>query len=90
VTYISAAVQEQTSVTHTVAVNISTATQKVEDANTRSIQMADLSGNLENDVSIVNTNAGEMTTSSTHLYATAKDLSILADEIYSIGARFQF
>lgn len=86
---IAVAVQQQFTVTGSVAQNVAQANMGVQDANTRALRMAQVAARLDQDINAVSEKAVEMTATSDHMEATAKDLSCIAREIHSLMAHFK-
>jgi methyl-accepting chemotaxis protein len=86
---IAAAVEEQSAVTREVAGNIAQATEGVQDASTRSAEMATVSQDIARDMNSVDTVTGDIRSGGEHVQASAAELSRLAEDLNALVGQFK-
>jgi methyl-accepting chemotaxis protein len=86
---IAAAIQEQSTVTSDIAINISQASSGVRDANSRIAQTATVSGNIANEIADVSSSVGQMASASTQVQDSAMELSQMAEQLSQMVSQFK-
>jgi methyl-accepting chemotaxis protein len=90
VSAIAAAIEEQAAVTKDVARNIAQASAGVQDANDRISQTASVSKSIAEDISGVNAAVSDMRAGGEQVFASAAELSMLAEQLTTVIQRFSF
>ena len=86
---IASATEEQLAATKEIAGNIGQASSGIQEVNENLSQSSAVSAGIAKDILDVNQESAEMSNSSSQINMSAKDLSILADELNSMVARFK-
>ncbi len=85
---IASAITEQASVTKDIAGNIARASSGVREANERTAQVRDVSQTVARDIAVVNSAAGDMSTGSTQVQASAQELSRMTEKLREMVGHF--
>jgi methyl-accepting chemotaxis protein len=88
VSTIAAAIEEQTIVTREIADNISHASAGIQEVNENVAQSAMVADTIAQDVARVNHTSGEISSSSTHVLASAEQLLTLAESLKDLTSQF--
>jgi methyl-accepting chemotaxis protein len=86
---IAAAIQEQSTVTQDIAVNIAQASSGVRDANSRVAQTATVSASIAKEIAEVSFSVGQIASASTQVQTSAMELSQLAESLNQMVAQFK-
>jgi methyl-accepting chemotaxis protein len=89
VTSIAAAIEEQATITKDVAENIHQASTGVQDANEKVAQVAMVSGEIAQDISLLNTEVDEIRNAGEQSQTSAEELSKLAAQLKELMERFR-
>lgn len=89
VSAISAAIEEQSSATRDIAMNISQGTNGVQEANERVAQTAEAALSVARDIAGVDQAGQEMNEGSSQVHIASAELSRLAEQLQSMLARFK-
>jgi methyl-accepting chemotaxis protein len=89
VSSIAASIEEQSVVTKDVAMNIAQASAGVQEANMRVAQTASVSRSMAQDIAGVSIAAGEIRSGGEQVWASAAELSNLAEQLKSVAGQFK-
>jgi methyl-accepting chemotaxis protein len=86
---ITAAIREQSTVTRDIAGNIAQASMGVRDANVRVAQTASVSGIIAKEIAELSGTGGQLSTTGSQEQASAKALSLLAEQLSQMVSKYK-